>query len=98
MGFALESICGDDRLEYEFFDSKMKSQFGSLERADLWAKSLGLRYTPNFSAQHMLGHMLIVRTESKTAWVNLETQQPLHRSSRPHTVLGLCGCRKAAPV
>lgn len=145
VGFALETLCDNDRLEYEYFDSKMKSLYGavvfrpelttvnfenltvklqknappifsyvnmgtlpppkspwkieaapaprpytltpvrkddrwiyeaeSLERADRWAKSLGFRYTPYFSAQHMLGKMLLVRVENKTAWVNLETQE-----------------------
>lgn len=45
-----------------------------VENPSLWAKSLNLRYLPDYDVLHLIEGRLLVKMGQKTAWVNLETQ------------------------
>ncbi|HXH32149.1 MAG TPA: S8 family serine peptidase [Bacteriovoracaceae bacterium] len=46
-----------------------------LEDTDLWVKSLGLRYLPQYVVYFAVEDRLLVRLGQKTAWVDIKTQK-----------------------
>ncbi|MCB0349786.1 MAG: S8 family serine peptidase [Bdellovibrionales bacterium] len=45
------------------------------ENPKLWAKDLGLRYTPSYEVLHYIKGNLLVKIEGKTVWVDIDSQK-----------------------
>jgi hypothetical protein len=63
---------------YELFPVKdgegFRFDIRILEKPESWQKTLGLRYLPNYRVIHLIDNRLLVMIGSKTAWVDLESQ------------------------